>query len=89
MLSSSCRAGMVVAMNNILFNDVCEILKKYTPSDILIASDSLLIDDLNLTSLDIINIIVDIEDKYNIEVKEQVVRQIVTVDDIIKFLELQ
>lgn len=45
------------------------------------------LEDLNFDSLDMIEIAMDIEDEFNVEVPDEVLEKFVTIGDIVDFLE--
>ena len=45
------------------------------------------LEDLNFDSLDMIEIAMDIEDEFNVEVPDEVLEKFVTIGDIVEFLE--
>lgn len=71
-----------------IFDEIKEILADHfsiNPEDIELTSD--LTDDLGADSLDAIDIVMSIEDQYSIEVPDEVVENIKTVEDIVNFVE--
>ena len=52
-----------------------------------VTMESILIDDLNFDSLDLVELIMKIEDEFNIEIPEEEARDIKTVGDIVHYLE--
>lgn len=52
-----------------------------------IEADSLLIEDLGADSLDAIDIIMSVEDEFGIEVPDEIIEKIETVNDIVTFVE--
>lgn len=63
------------------------ILSKYVKSDIEIKPESALVADLGLSSLDIVDIIVSFEDEFDIEIPDQIIPSLSTVQDIADYLE--
>ncbi|MBR5110126.1 MAG: acyl carrier protein [Clostridia bacterium] len=53
----------------------------------MIKEDSALVDDLGLSSLDVINIVAAFEDEFGIEVPDRVIPTLRTVKDITEYLE--
>lgn len=53
----------------------------------VIEADSLLIEDLGADSLDAIDIIMSVEDEFGIEVPDEIIEKIETVNDIVTFVE--
>ena len=71
-----------------MYDRTVAILGEYVdcdPSEI--TEDSALIDDLGLSSLDVINIVADFEDEFGIEVPDRVIPTLRTVGDIVNYLE--
>lgn len=71
-----------------IFEDVKEILAdqlEINPNDIELTSS--LADDLGADSLDAIDIVMTIEDQYSIEVPDEVIEAMKTVEDIVGFIE--
>ena len=68
-----------------MLDKVKEILSKYTEEKI--TAESTFADDLMLTSLDVISIIVDIEDEFDIEISDEDVLGMITVGDLVQYLE--
>ncbi|NLL63435.1 MAG: acyl carrier protein [Ruminococcaceae bacterium] len=52
-----------------------------------IKMDSLLIDDLGAGSLDIVDLVMSIEDEFEVEVPDEIIEQIATVGDAVRFIE--
>ena len=63
------------------------ILKEYCEIDGEITRDSALIDDLGLSSLDVINIVTEFEDEFDIEIPDRIIPTLRTVGDIVDYLE--
>ena len=71
-----------------MFDRTVEILKEYIDNaDIEITRDSALVDDLALSSLEVINIVAAFEDEFDIEVPDRVIPTLRTVGDIVDYLE--
>ena len=68
-----------------MFDKVKKILENYTESEI--KEDSSLVVDLGLSSLDIVSIVSDFEDEFNIKIEDKDIFNFINVDDILKYLE--
>lgn len=71
-----------------MLEKVKEILLEYTEvpaSEITLTTD--LAADLDLNSLDIVNIVVAFEDKFGIEIPDRAIGDLTTVEDVVKYLE--
>ncbi len=66
---------------------VKDILEDYVevPRD-KINLESAFMDELGLSSLDVVNIVVAFEEEFNIEIPDRVLSKIVTVGDVVKIL---
>ena len=71
-----------------MFERTVNILQEYIENtDVEITMDSALVDDLGLSSLEVINIVAAFEDEFDIEVPDRVIPTLRTVGDIVKYLE--
>ena len=68
-----------------MFDEVKEILSKYTEVE-NITEDLSLTKDLMLTSLDVVSMVGDFEDVFDIEIADEDVMQMKTVGDILEYL---
>jgi acyl carrier protein len=71
-----------------MFDRTIAILGEYVdcdPSEITV--ESALVDDLGLSSLEVINIVADFEDEFDVEVPDRVIPTLRTVGDIVNYLE--
>ena len=68
-----------------MFDKVKKILENYTESEI--KEESSLAVDLGLSSLDIVSIVSDFEDEFNIKIEDKDIFNFLNVDDILKYLE--
>lgn len=71
-----------------MFDRTIAILGEYVdcdPSEI--TEESALVDDLGLSSLEVINIVADFEDEFDVEVPDRVIPTLRTVGDIVNYLE--
>ena len=70
-----------------MFERTVKILEDYVDEGTEITKDSALVDDLGLSSLEVINIVAAFEDEFDIEVPDRVIPTLRTIDDIVKYLE--
>ena len=68
-----------------MFDEVKEIISKYTEVE-NITEDLSLTQDLKLTSLDVVSMVGEFEDAFDIEIADEDVMQIKTVGDILEYL---
>ena len=71
-----------------MFDEVKEILSKYTEVE-SITEDLSLTKDLMLTSLDVVSMVGDFEDAFDIEIVDEDIMQMKTVGDILQYLKKQ
>ena len=71
-----------------IFNELKEIVLDYLgDDDIEVSEDSVLTDDLGLTSIDLISIVGDVEDSFDISVEDEAMESIETVGDVLDYIE--
>ena len=68
-----------------MFDEVKEIISRYTEVESITENLSLT-DDLMLTSLDVVSMVGDFEDAFDIEIADEEVMQMKTVGDILRYL---
>ena len=71
-----------------MFDKVKEIISKYTEVE-NITEDLSLTNDLALTSLDVVSMVGDFEDAFDIEIADEEIMQMKTVGDILEYLKKQ
>ena len=75
-------------MNQKIFEQLKQIVRDYLGDDkIGINEDSILTDDLGLSSLDLISIVGSVEDAFNIEVQDKDVAEIRTIKNVVDYIE--
>lgn len=73
-----------------IFNELKEIIKEYLgESELDIHEDSVLTEDLDLSSLDLISVVGDVEDAFNISIDDDAIMSINTVKDVLDYIENQ
>lgn len=74
-------------MEQKILNELKEIMFDYLGDDeIEISKDSVLSEDIGLSSLDMLSIVGEVEDKYGVEFDDDSLRSLKTVDDVIQFI---
>lgn len=71
-----------------MLEKVKEILLDYTEvpaGEITLKTD--LVNDLDFNSLDVVNIVVAFEDEFGLEIPDRAIRDLTTVEDIVRYLE--
>lgn len=68
-----------------MFEQVKEILMDYTNAT-EITEDSMLEADLGLSSFDVVSIVTDFEDKFQIEISDRDIGRFISVKDILEYL---
>lgn len=70
-----------------MFEKTIEILSKFTTIAVAdITPDMTLQGDLGLNSLDVVNIIVEFEDEFDIEIPDRLIKSFVKVGDVVEYL---
>ena len=65
-----------------------KIIREYKGNnDVVLTKDTSIIADLGLNSLDLVNLVTDIEDEFDVEVPDRAIKLFRTVGDVVKFLE--
>ena len=73
-----------------MIEKLTEIIRDYTGNENLTLSENtVIIADLGLTSLDLVNLAVSIEDEFDIEIPDRKIKEFKTVGDVIAFAEKQ
>ena len=71
-----------------MIKKVIDILADFTTLEKdMITEKTSLVTDLGLSSLDVINVVVAFEDEFDIEIPDQKIKELVTVRDIVEYLE--
>jgi acyl carrier protein len=71
-----------------MLEKVKNILSEFTEIDVdHITAESSLVADLGLSSLDVINVVVAFEDEFGVEIPDQKIKDLVTVKDIVAYLQ--
>jgi len=71
-----------------VFEKVVSILsEQFDVDEASLSLDTSIADDLNADSLDVVDLIMSIEDEFDIEVPDEAIESIKTVNDLVKFIE--
>ena len=71
-----------------VFEKVVAILsEQFDVDESSISHDTSIADDLNADSLDVVDLIMSIEDEFDIEIPDEAIESIKTVNDLVKFIE--
>jgi len=74
---------------NKLFDEIKEIIRKYAFDKVLVDNaneNSRIIADLRINSARVVDIVLDIEEKYNIEIDDKSLEKIITIKDAIDII---
>lgn len=74
-------------MQSRVFDIVKKRIEKYTYDAANITMDTNLINDLSLNSLDLVNILADIEDEFQIQFSDETLSHIRLMSDIVQYIE--
>ncbi|MDO4571791.1 MAG: acyl carrier protein [Clostridia bacterium] len=71
-----------------VFKKVCDIIAKQLDVEAAsISLESRLIDDLKADSLDIVELIMDLEQEFNVEIPDEELPKVQTVGDVVAYIE--
>lgn len=68
-----------------MIEKIKEILSKYTQEEI--TENSTLVNDLGLSSFDMVSVVTAFEDEFDIEISDRDIRKLVTVKDVMEYIE--
>lgn len=69
---------------------LANIIREYKDDDsVVLTKDTVIIADLGLNSLDLVNLVTEIEDEFDVEVPDRAIKFFKTVGDVVKFLEAE
>jgi acyl carrier protein len=80
----------MAAPNESIFNELKEIIVEQLavdPEEVTIEAS--FVEDLNADSLDLVELIMEIEEKFGIQVPDEVAEKIVTVNDAVEYIQEQ
>ncbi|MDB5079395.1 MAG: acpP [Chloroflexi bacterium] len=80
----------MAAPNDSIFNELKEIIVEQLavdPEEVTIEAS--FVEDLNADSLDLVELIMEIEEKFGIQVPDEVAEKIVTVNDAVEYIQEQ
>jgi len=73
-----------------MLEKLTRIIQNYMgENDIAINTDTVLIADLGLNSLDLVNLSISVEDEFDIEIPDRAIKEFKTIGDVIAFIEKQ
>ena len=80
----------MAAANESIFSDLKEIIVEQLAVDPEeVTMEASFVEDLNADSLDLVELIMEIEEKFGIQVPDEVAEKIVTVNDAIEYIQEQ
>ena len=68
-----------------MLEKIIEILSQYTEEEI--TEESILVNDLGLTSFDLVSLVTEFKDEFDIEIADREIRKLVSVADIMEYIE--
>ena len=73
-----------------MLEQLSEIIKSYTgENDIVIDKNTVLLNDIGLSSYDLVQLVCNVEDEFDIEIPDKDIHTFKTVGDVIGFIERQ
>jgi acyl carrier protein len=74
---------------NALYSDLCEILKKYAPAEIELTPATEFSDDLNIDSVAAMDLIMEVEDRFDIDIPMSLVSDLRNLQDLVDVVRQQ
>lgn len=68
---------------------LAKIISDYKGEAVELTPDTVIISDLGLNSLDLVNLVTEIEDEFDVEIPDRAIKFFKTVKDVIKFIEAE
>lgn len=73
-----------------MIDKLTQIIRNSTgDNSIVIDENTVLLSDLGMNSLELVNLVCEIEDEFDIEIPDRAIKSFKTVGDVIKFIEAQ
>ena len=70
-----------------MIEKLTEIIREHKGGEeVVLTEDTVIIADLGLNSLDLINLVTDIEDEFDVEIPDRAIKMFKTVGDVIRFI---
>ena len=64
-----------------------EIVQKYADSDdVIICGDTVLLTDLGLNSFELVNLVVEVEEAFSVEIPDRAIGKLKTVQDVLDYI---
>ena len=71
-----------------MLEKITEIICEYTgKNDVTITADTVLISDLGLNSIDLLNLVWYVEEEFDVEIPDRVIKDFKTIGDVMDFIE--
>jgi acyl carrier protein len=74
---------------NILYRDLCVILNKYAPREVELTPETEFSGDLNIDSVAAMDLIMEVEDKYGIDIPMNLVSDLRNLQDLVDIVQQQ
>ncbi|AUX46867.1 acyl carrier protein [Sorangium cellulosum] len=69
--------------------EIIKLLEGHTTGEVKVTESSHLVADLSIDSLGVMEIVADMEDKFDLTIPDEVLREVDTVADVVKTIELR
>lgn len=70
-----------------MIEKLAEIISEYKGEHVELTPETVIIADLGLNSLDLVNLVTEIEDEFDVEIPDRAIKLFKTVKDVIRFIE--
>lgn len=69
--------------------EIIQLLEGHTSGEVKVTESSHLVADLSIDSLGVMEIVADMEDKFNLSIPDEMLREVDTVADVVNAIELK
>lgn len=70
-----------------MIEQLAKIISEYKGEKVELTPETVIISDLGLNSLDLINLITEIEEEFDVEIPDRAIKLFKTVKDVVRFIE--
>lgn len=77
----------MTAENDEIFNDLCQLLQPFNADGIVLKPETDISADLNIDSVSVMDFVMEVEDKYDIDIPLNVLSETRTMNDLIKVVQ--
>jgi acyl carrier protein len=72
-----------------VLDEVCVLIQEHTEVDIALTEKTELVGDLGIDSLGVMEVVADLEDKFDMTIADSELREVATLGDVVKAIEVR